>query len=57
MVGSKQRVLMMRSQGHQPASADWNNRVVNFDGPQTLISDFADVQITQPQLLRGRILA
>ena len=38
---------------------DFWNRVVNFDGPQTLIGDFADVQITEalPNSLRGRRLS
>ena len=62
MVGSKQRVLVMseaRKGGSQLAARTENNRVVNFDGPQTLIGDFADVQITEalPNSLRGRILA
>ena len=62
MVGSKQRVLVMsksRKGDRQLAARTENNRVVNFDGPQTLIGDFADVQITQalPNSLRGRILA
>ena len=62
MVGSKQRVLVMseaRKGDGQLAARTENNRVVNFDGPQTLIGDFADVQITEalPNSLRGRILA
>ena len=62
MVGSKQRVLVMseaRKGDSQLAARTENNRVVNFDGPQTLIGDFADVQITEalPNSLRGRILA
>ena len=62
MVGSKQRVLVMsksRKDDSQLAARTENNRVVNFDGPQALIGDFADVQITQalPNSLRGRILA
>ena len=62
MVGSKQRVLVMsksRKDDSQLAARTENNRVVNFDGPQTLIGDFADVQITQAlaNSLRGRILA
>ena len=62
MVGSKQRVLVMseaRKGDSQLAARTENNRVVNFDGPQTLIGDFADVQITEalPKSLRGRILA
>ena len=62
MVGSKQRVLVMseaRKGDSQLAGRTENNRVVNFDGPQTLIGDFADVQITEalPNSLRGRMLA
>jgi tRNA-2-methylthio-N6-dimethylallyladenosine synthase len=62
MVGSKQRVLVMseaRKGDSQLAARTENNRVVNFDGPQTLIGDFADVQITEalPNSLRGRMLA
>ena len=62
MVGSKQRVLVMseaRKGDSQLAARTENNRVVNFDAPQTLIGDFADVQITEalPNSLRGRILA
>ena len=62
MVGSKQRVLVMseaRKGDSQLAARTENNRVVNFDAPQTLIGDFADVQITEalPNSLRGRLLA
>ena len=62
MVGSKQRVLVMseaRKGDGQLAARTENNRVVNFDAPQTLIGDFADVQITEalPNSLRGRMLA
>ena len=62
MVGTSQRVLVMseaRKGGGQLAARTENNRVVNFDGPQTLIGGFADVQITEalPNSLRGRLLA
>ena len=62
MVGTSQRVLVMseaRKGDSQLAARTENNRVVNFDAPQTLIGDFADVQITEalPNSLRGRILA
>ena len=42
-----------RKGGGQLARTE-NNRVVNFDGPQTLIGDFTDVQITEalPNSLR-----
>ena len=62
MVGTSQRVLVMseaRKGDGQLAARTENNRVVNFDGPQTLIGGFADVQITEalPNSLRGRLLA
>ena len=62
MVGTSQRVLVMseaRKGDGQLAARTENNRVVNFDGPQTLIGDFADVRITEalPNSLRGRLLA
>ena len=62
MVGTSQRVLVMseaRKGDGQLAARTENNRVVNFDGPQTLIGEFADVQITEalPNSLRGRLLA
>ena len=62
MVGTSQRVLVMseaRKGDGQLAARTENNRVVNFDGLQTLIGDFADVQITEalPNSLRGRLLA
>ena len=62
MVGTSQRVLVIseaRKGDGQLAARTENNRVVNFDGPQTLIGGFADVQITEalPNSLRGRLLA
>ena len=62
MVGTSQRVLVMseaRKGDGQLAARTETNRVVNFDGPRTLIGDFADVQITEalPNSLRGRLLA
>ena len=62
MVGSTQRVLVMseaRKGDGQLAARTENNRVVNFDGPLTLIGDFADVQITEalPNSLRGQRLS
>lgn len=62
MVGTSQRVLVMseaRKGDGQLAARTENNRVVNFDGPQALIGDFAYVQITEalPNSLRGRLLA
>ena len=62
MVGTTQRVLVMseaRRGDGQLAARTENNRVVNFDGPQTLIGDFANVQITEalPNSLRGQRLS
>ena len=62
MVGTTQRVLVMseaRKGDGQLAARTENNRVVNFDGPQSLIGDFADVQITEalPNSLRGQRLS
>ena len=62
MVGTTQRVLVMseaRKGDGQLAARTENNRVVNFDGPQTLIGDFTDVQITEalPNSLRGKRLS
>ncbi len=62
MVGTRQRVLVMseaRKGDGQLAARTENNRVVNFDGPQSLIGDFADVQITEalPNSLRGQRLS
>ena len=50
MVGSRQRILV---EGRSKKSAEElsgrteNNRVVNFAGPESLIGDFAEVEITQ----------
>ncbi len=50
MVGTRQRILV---EGRSKKSADElsgrteNNRVVNFAGPETLIGNFAEVEITQ----------
>ncbi len=62
MVGTTQRVLVMseaRKGDGKLAARTENNRVVNFDGPLTLIGDFADVQITEalPNSLRGQRLS
>jgi tRNA-2-methylthio-N6-dimethylallyladenosine synthase len=60
MVGSTQRVLVERPSkrnAQQLAGRTENNRWVNFDGPQSLFNQFADVIITQamPNSLRGRL--
>lgn len=59
MVGTVQRVLVVRQSkknSQQLAGRTENNRWVNFDGPQTLINDFADLLITEalPNSLRGQ---
>ena len=60
MVGTVQRVLVERNARKDPrqlAGRTENNRWVNFDGPQTLLGEFADVVITEalPNSLRGRL--
>ncbi|HKQ83200.1 MAG TPA: tRNA (N6-isopentenyl adenosine(37)-C2)-methylthiotransferase MiaB [Steroidobacteraceae bacterium] len=59
MVGTVQRVLVERpskKDARQLAGRTENMRWVNFDGPQTLLNQFADVLITEalPNSLRGR---
>ncbi len=61
MIGTVQRVLVERPSKRnalQLAGRTENMRWVNFDGPQTLINQFADVLITEamPNSLRGRWL-
>ena len=58
MVGTTQTVLVdrpARKDPNQISGRTENNRVVNFDGPQSLIGEFVDVQITEalPNSLRG----
>ena len=58
MVGTVQRVLVDRPARKDPRQLSGrteNNRVVNFDGPQELIGQFADIRITEalPNSLRG----
>ncbi|HEX7046435.1 MAG TPA: tRNA (N6-isopentenyl adenosine(37)-C2)-methylthiotransferase MiaB [Gammaproteobacteria bacterium] len=60
MVGTTQRVLIERPSTKNPnqlAGRTDNNRWVNFDGPHSLIGQFADVVITEcmPNSLRGRL--
>ncbi|MEM7764040.1 MAG: tRNA (N6-isopentenyl adenosine(37)-C2)-methylthiotransferase MiaB [Pseudomonadota bacterium] len=62
MVGRTERVLVerhARKDASQLAGRTENMRWVNFDGPASLIGDFADVVITEalPNSLRGRLLA
>ena len=59
MVGTSQRVLVTseaRKGVGQLAARTENNRVVNFDGPKTLVGEFADLQIIEalPNSLRGK---
>jgi tRNA-2-methylthio-N6-dimethylallyladenosine synthase len=60
MVGGVERVLVDRHSKKDPrqlAGRTENNRVVNFDGPEALIGQFADVVISEalPNSLRGRL--
>jgi tRNA-2-methylthio-N6-dimethylallyladenosine synthase len=60
LVGTRQRVLVerpSRRDGRQLAGRTECNRWVNFDGPQSLIGQFADLIITEamPNSLRGRL--
>ena len=62
MVGTVQRVLVERpskKDARQLAGRTENNRWVNFDGPASLINEFADVLVTEalPNSLRGRLVA
>ena len=59
MVGTTQRVLVTseaRKGAGLLAARTENNRVVNFDGPKTLVGEFADLQIIEalPNSLRGK---
>ncbi len=62
MVGTVQRVLVDRPSRKDPhvlSGRTENNRVVNFQGPASLIGGFAEVLITEalPNSLRGRLAA
>ena len=62
MVGNVQRVLvesLSRKDANQLAGRTDNNRIVNFDGPATLINQFVQVRITdaQPYSLRGEMVS
>ena len=59
LVGSRQRVLVekpARRGGGQVAGRTTHNRMVNFDGPEALIGQLVDVDITEATTnsLRGR---
>ena len=61
MVGSTQRILVTgisKKDTRQLAGRTECNRVVNFDGPSSLIGQFVDTQISEalPNSLRGRLL-
>ena len=61
MVGTVQTVLvdrLARKDENQISGRTENNRVVNFDGDQSLIGQFVDVKITEalPNSLRGVIV-
>jgi tRNA-2-methylthio-N6-dimethylallyladenosine synthase len=60
MVGGTQRILVegrSKKNERQLAGRTENNRVVNFDGPPTLIGKFVDVVVTEAlsHSLRGRL--
>jgi tRNA-2-methylthio-N6-dimethylallyladenosine synthase len=60
MIGSVQRVLVERPSKKDPkqlAGRTENMRWVNFDGPENLLGQFAEVIITEalPNSLRGRL--
>ncbi|MCZ6500547.1 MAG: TRAM domain-containing protein, partial [Gammaproteobacteria bacterium] len=60
MVGTVQRVLVEKPSPKNPRQLSGrteNNRWVNFDGDESLINQFVDVQITEalPNSLRGRL--
>jgi len=60
MVGTTQQVLVDRPSKKNPrqlSGRTGNNRVVNFDGPESLLGRFADVVITEAlsNSLRGRL--
>jgi len=62
MVGSMQRVLVEGPSKKDPkelAARTENNRVVNFSGPESLVGQFVDLQITAAMAnsLRGRVAA
>jgi len=62
MVGSVQRVLVQRHarrDARELAGRTENNRVLNFEGPDSLLQRFVDVRVTEarPHSLRGRLEA
>ncbi|MGB5307117.1 MAG: tRNA (N6-isopentenyl adenosine(37)-C2)-methylthiotransferase MiaB [Gammaproteobacteria bacterium] len=62
MVGRDERVLVdriSRKRADQVSGRTGNNRVVNFDGPASLIGSFVTVRITEalPNSLRGELVS
>lgn len=60
MVGTKQSILVegqSKKDPEQLRGRTENNRVVNFNGPKSLIGNFVDVEITEalPNSLRGKL--
>lgn len=60
MIGSTQRVLVTgfsKKDAQQLSGRTECNRVVNFEGPQTLVGQFVNLRITEalPNSLRGRL--
>jgi tRNA-2-methylthio-N6-dimethylallyladenosine synthase len=62
LVGTRQRVLVegpAKKNAYELAGRTENNRMVNFEGPATLIGEFVNVTITAalPHSLRGELAA
>jgi len=61
MVGTRQTILVDRKarKGNQMSGRTENNRVVNFDGEETMIGKFVNVEITEalPNSLRGKLIS
>ncbi|WP_108652111.1 tRNA (N6-isopentenyl adenosine(37)-C2)-methylthiotransferase MiaB [Dongshaea marina] len=61
MLGTTQRILVEGPSKHNPMELRGrteNNRVVNFEGPHSLVGKFADVEITEvmPNSLRATLI-
>lgn len=61
MIGTRQRILVEGTSRRSPrelCGRTGNNRVVNFQGPPSLVGQFAEVVIVQalPNSLRGRLV-
>ena len=61
MVGTRQTILVDRKarKGNQMSGRTENNRVVNFDGEESMIGKFVNVEITEalPNSLRGKLIS